>query len=198
MYNRSEEYYKVISCENDSFDIYTSKVMDTGFELGILISDIVKPEYPKKLQEKERELLDKHQGETDRTGYSEDWTRFICTSPYREMWNDYYTRTHPINVEGYSFMLITDEKVERAMNPGGIPVDNQTENTEGCYVVNSNGKKFKSTMSPSRKSKYNFIEGNKFDFYETFGMTKYDATDRISLVIEFLGEPVKIELEKIK
>ena len=52
MYNRSEEYYKVVSCENDKFDVYTSKVMDTGFELGILISDIEKPVYPEIIREK--------------------------------------------------------------------------------------------------------------------------------------------------
>ena len=53
-------------------------------------------------------------------------------------------------------------------------------------------------MSPSRKYNLNFVIGNQFDFYETFGMTKYNATDKITAVIEFYGEPVKIELEKIE
>ena len=36
----------------------------------------------------------------------------------------------------------------------------------------------------------------EYDFYETFEMTKYDATDKIILVIDYYGEPVHIVLEK--
>ena len=53
-------------------------------------------------------------------------------------------------------------------------------------------------MSPSRKANANYVNGNQFDFYETFSMTKYEATDKITVVIDFYGEPVTIELEKIK
>ena len=43
-----------------------------------------------------------------------------------------------------------------------------------------------------------WLEGNKFDFYETFGMTKYDATDSIKVVLNYYGELVTIALEKVK
>lgn len=198
MYNRTSESYKVISCENDRFEIYAAKVMDTGFEIGIMISDMKKPEYPEELRKKEQELrANQEEGEE----YGKEWIKLITTSPYREMWNDYHTKGDPINVTGYNLMIIDDEKVERANNSGEIPVDgydNNQNRSAGCYVLNSNGEKFTSTMSPSRKYNNSFVKGDKFDFYETFGMTKYDATDKITVVIDFYGEPVKIELEKAK
>ena len=200
MYNRSEEYYKVVSCDNDKFDVYTSKVMDTGFELGILISDIEKPVYPELIREKERELMKKYEGEIIRNDYSRDWSLFLAEMPQRELWNEYQIKSHPINVTGYNGTIIDEERANQLLNnPDNYSSGfKMPENTEGSYVLNSNGEKFKCTLSPSRKAKYNFVSGNKFDFYETFGMTKYDATDKVTVVIEYFGELVKIELEKIK
>ena len=200
MYNRSEEYYKVVSCDNDKFDVYTSKVMDTGFELGILISDIEKPVYPELIREKERELMKKHEGETNRNGYARDWSLFLAEMPQRELWNEYQIKSHPINVTGYNGMIIDEERANQLLsNPDNYDTGfKMPENSEGSYILNSNGVKFKCTLSPSRKANYNFVGTNKFDFYETFGMTKYDATDKITVVIEYFGELVKIELEKIK
>ena len=100
-----------------------------------------------------------------------------------KIWNDYYTKSKPITVDGRNLFLVGEARNEK---------------TEGCYVLNSNGEKFECTMSPSRIQKRNFVKGNQFDFYETFGMTKNDATDKITVIIDFYGEPVKIELEKIK
>lgn len=53
-------------------------------------------------------------------------------------------------------------------------------------------------MSPSRRAKDKWLEGNKFDFYETFAMTKFDATNTIKVVLNYYGEAVIIELEKVK
>ena len=49
MNSRLEEHYTVVSCDNNNFDIYTSKVTDTGFEIGIIVSNISPPEYPEEL-----------------------------------------------------------------------------------------------------------------------------------------------------
>ena len=54
------------------------------------------------------------------------------------------------------------------------------------------------TLSPSRKEKGEWLDGNKYNFYETFGMTKYDSTDNIRVVLYYYGEPITIELEKVK
>ena len=181
MYNRTSESYRVISCENEKFKVYAAKLMDTGFELGIMIPDMIRPEYPKILDEKRREIWENYSGEVDQTEANNKWNEFLSQEPYLSMWNDYYTKSHPINVMGYDVFIVGER-----------------EDSEGCYILNSNGEKFKSTMSPSRKANGNFVKGNQFDFYETFSMTKYNATDKITAVIEFYGEPVKIELEKIK
>ena len=199
MYNRTSESYRVISCNQENFDIYTAKVMDTGFELGILISDIEKPIYPSEFQQKHIELSKKYEGVIDRNGYSQDWTKFICESPYREMYNEYQIKSHPIDVTGFGVSIIDEEYAKQVLNSEtpitGIKIP---ENAEGSYVLNSNGERFTCTMSPSRKANYNFVSGDKFDFYETFGMTKYDATDRITIVLKYFGENIEIELEKIK
>ena len=81
---------------------------------------------------------------------------------------------------------------------GFIHGELECTDTNCSYVENSNGEKFECTMSPSRRAKCDWLEGNKFDFYETFGMTKYDATDKIKVVLYYYGEPVTIELEKVK
>lgn len=181
MYNRSEEYYKVVSCENDKFDVYTSKVMDTGFELGILISDIEKPEFPTELVKKQIEISNKYKNVIEQSGASKEWEEFLQEGDNAKIWNDYQTKSHPIDITGYDVFIVGEQ-----------------EDSDGSYIQNSKGEKFKSTMSPSRKANSNFVNENQFDFYETFSMTKYDATDRITVVIEYFGKPVKIELEKIK
>lgn len=181
MYNRTSESYRVISCENDKFNVYTAKVMDTGFELGIMISDMVQPEFPTELVKKQIEISNKYKNVIEQTGASKEWEEFLKQGENKKIWNDYQTKAHPIDVMGYDVFIVGEQ-----------------EDSDGCYIINSNGEKFKSTMSPSRKANANYVKGNQFDFYETFGMTKYDATDKITAVIEFYGEPVKIELEKIK
>ena len=47
MIKREKQEYEVVSCENDDFEIYAVKATDTGFEIGIMISNIEKPIYPK-------------------------------------------------------------------------------------------------------------------------------------------------------
>lgn len=181
MYNRTSESYRVVSCENEKFNVYTAKVMDTGFELGIMISDMVQPEFPTELVKKQIEISNKYKNVIEQTGASKEWEEFLKQGENKKIWNDYQTKAHPIDVMGYDVFIVGEQ-----------------EDSDGCYIINSNGEKFKSTMSPSRKANANYVKGNQFDFYETFGMTKYDATDKITAVIEFYGEPVKIELEKNK
>lgn len=68
--------------------------------------------------------------------------------------------------------------------------------TEGNYILNSNGKKFYTSNYLGDIGKSEFIENNCYDYYTKFDMTKYDATDNITIIIELYGEPFKIELEK--
>ena len=44
MYNRQTVPYKVVRCSNEDFNITTAFVTDTGFEIGIIIDNMEKPE----------------------------------------------------------------------------------------------------------------------------------------------------------
>ena len=180
MYNRTSETYRVTSCSNDDFEVYSSSVSDTGFEIGAIISNIEKVEYPKELEKIRREIWAKYEDNVDQNKAQEEYQSIISKSPYKEMELEYWNKRVPIELSG----TIHGELV--------------CSTTYCSYVENSNGEKFKCTMSPSRRAKSDWLEGNKFDFYETFGMTKYDATDKIKVVLYYYEEPVIIELEKVK
>ena len=180
MYNRTSETYRVVSCSNDDFKIYSSNVSDTGFEIGVIISNIEKVEYPKELERIRKEIWAKYADNVDQNKALEEYQSIINKSPYKEMELEYWNKRVPIELSGTTHGDLT------------------CTTTYCSYIENSNGEKFECTMSPSRMAKADWLEGNKYDFYETFGMTKYDATDKIKVVLYYYGEPVTIELEKVK
>ena len=174
MYNRINEYYKVISVDNKDFEVYASKVTDTGFEIGTIISNIERPGQPFSLKEI-GEKSEKYNKEYNETGtISEEAIEF------KNKYIEWIYEETPIQVSrDYEYKLIGKEP-------------------QPAYVENSNREKFYCTLSPGRKANGNFIDGNKYDFYDTFSMTKYDATDKIKVILFYYGTPVTIELEKIK
>ncbi len=174
MYNRTTEYYKVISCDNKDFNVYTATVSNTGFEIGITISNIKKPERSQIL----KDLWKKYEnGEITIDEYNR---KINEEKEFKDAWLEYLKQINPIT----RVLEVSEQS------------DAQKENI--TYVENEYGKKFECTMSPSRRQNSNFIDGNKFDFYETFGMTKYDATDKIKVMLSYYEELVTIELEKVK
>ncbi len=168
MYTRTDEYYKVISCDNPDFNIYIAKLTNTGFEIGVIISNIEKPEEDVIKKEDFLIALENYQnGKISKDEYDK-----------KALWNkEYNDLLTPIQVTDYNY---TDGKSGKA-----------------SYVENENGKRFKFALSPARRAKTYFIDGNKYDFYETFGMTKYDATNKIKVILYYYGEPVTIALEKL-
>lgn len=188
-YDRSEQYYKVVGDINNKFNIYTAKLTDTGFEFGMTIDDEKAYEFPKEIYEeyskKRDEITEKY------ATYSEEGGRIFSydsienkkikelenTSPYKEMLEEYKKQSHPIL--------------------HGEP-DNPKNNNINPYIMNSMGEKFGESFSPSRRCNYNFIANNKFDYYETFTMTKYDATDELTMVINYRGNIEHIKLQLIK
>lgn len=69
--------------------------------------------------------------------------------------------------------------------------------TEGSYIQTSNGNKFYISETGFSNQRNSFNEDNTYEFYNKFDMTKYDATDSITAVIELYGLPVKIWLKRI-
>ena len=167
MYTRADEYYKVVSCDNPDFDVYTAKVTNTGFELGVIISNYKNPV-------DEEGKLDKW-----RTAEEDLANGKISQSEYDELveWEYMWTDLHyPISLRDHNL---------------------QGKKTEASYVENSDGSKFEYALSASRKATNKLVDDTHFDFYETFSMTKYNATDKVKAVLYYYNIPVTIELEKI-
>lgn len=168
MYNRTDEYYKVVNCDNPDFNVYTAKVTNTGFELGVIISNIEKPEFD---SDKYNEFVILNDAYNKREISKEEYIESEAVKWYDEL--TYLLR--PISLS-----------VNKFIDKETIP----------SYVENKNNKKFESTLSSTRKTKNDFIGTNKFDFYDTFAMTKYDATEEIKVILYYYGKPVTIELKK--
>lgn len=173
MYNRTSENYRVVSCDNENFEVYSSKVTDTGFEIGVIISDIKREKSPFTYQEL-YEKTEKYNKEFEEGTLSKEAIEFM------DKYNEYQLKNNPIQVTSYSGIGTR----EKAVTPS--------------YVENDNGKNFESTLSPSRRAKTEWLDGDKYNFYETFGMTKYESTNKIKVILYYYGNPVTIELEKIK
>lgn len=175
MYNRQSIAYKVVSCENPDFQVTNATLTDTGFEFGMIISNIEEPDEPQIIKDLRQEEKD------------------------GKLSNDEFNRI--INEDGE----IKDAYVDYFMNQR-TPVttidwknDAQNRNIENVtYVENEKGEKFESTMSPSRRSDGNFIDGNKYSFYETFGLTKNTATDKLKVRVLYKEKPYIVELEKVE
>lgn len=167
MYNRTEDYYKVISCDNSDFNVYAAKATNTGFEIGVIISNIEEPKTDMEKLKKYGKLNELY--ENKEITYEE-------AMEIADWYNEWKDLSYPISIKKH--------------NAKG-------EETNASYVKNENGEIFEYLKSATRNTKTYFIDGNKYDFYETFEMTKYESTDKIKVVLYYYGNPVNIELEKI-
>lgn len=171
MYNRQMISYKVTNCNDNRFLVTNATVSETGFELGVVISDIPKPENPFEIQESQL-IKDKKEGKITIEELNERMDELRNSNEYK----NYIELLNPISIR-YN------------------PYKGQTiEDTS--YIENERGEKFSSTLSPSRKQTSNFIDENKFMFYETFSLTKYEATEKLKVRLLFKGTPVIIELQR--
>ncbi len=168
MYNRQSIAYKVVSCENSDFQVTNATLTDTGFEFGMIISNIEKP--------KPSQIL-------------------------KDLWQEY--SDGKIDIDEFNRRLNEDEEIRKAFDEyTSRPIETyrNSQNDDSfetiTYVENEKGEKFESTMSPSRRQDGNFIDGNKYSFYETFGLTTYTATDKLKVRVLFKDKPYIVELEK--
>lgn len=180
MYNNIAGNYSVIKCDNNNFDIYTAKLTSTGFELGLRINGLENPSYPLELNEEEKRFYESMSvGEVGLRITDEAKTEFYSTSPYKETYENYYTKHFPTSIDAVRLY---------------VP---WIKDTEGCYIQNSKGDKFYISESGCANQKNSFNEDNVFEFYNKFDMTQYDATEYISAIIELYGSPVKILLKRM-
>ena len=103
-YNRSEEYYKVVSSTNDRFNIYSAKLTDTGFEFGMTIKDEHKPTYPEAVRNERKNIIEKY-GVLNEDGLytsesqkimSQKMNELSVISLYKEMLEKYEKEDTPI------------------------------------------------------------------------------------------------------
>ena len=66
------------------------------------------------------------------------------------------------------------------------------------YVETSDGKRFEVSRNGENGLSVPAGTGQIENYKQTFDLTKYDATDEITVIVEFYGEPFEIKLEKIK
>ena len=150
MYNRQSSSYKVINCENPNFQVTKAILTDTGFEFGLIISNIEKPKAPQVLKELFEKLED---------GEIED--------------------------EEYNKLVEDDEAIKKASEQywyqmAPIQLAETETGRDITYVENERGEIF---VQAGSQQEYKFIDGDKFIFYQIFGMSKYDSTDKIKVIV---------------
>lgn len=65
------------------------------------------------------------------------------------------------------------------------------------YIETSDGKKFETAQRSDGDGGYSLSPENEIDYYQTFNLTKYDATDEITVhIFTNKGEEIIIELER--
>lgn len=167
IYDRTEEYYKVVSCENEDFHVTTAKLTNTGFEFRLEVSNVERPEEPHRMQEIREQKNEPFFGK-----YRQDYIDFFGLE-YVELKEKYSRDLLLIKNDGVNYMIPWEEK------------------TEGCYVINSEGQKFTSVHAGA-----DYLSDNQYGYGAIYSMTKYDATDKITVVIDYMNQPVRIELVK--
>lgn len=107
----------------------------------------------------------------------------------KELYEKY--ETGKIDITQFYSIINGNQEYRNAMNNYySSPVKDVT------YVENENGQKFESTDSPSRRQYGNYIDGDKYSFYETFGLTKNEATEKLKVCVYFKDKLYIVELEK--
>ena len=168
IYERTEISYEQVKSEREDVRVVEAILSNTRLEVLFEIDNIAEPEYPKKMLEIESLGMGNYDHEKPYPeGYGEE---------YAKLYKEYYNKLDMIRPDGHSR-------------------GNLGEPTEGCYVLDSNGNRFK--WDEANGTERSYIDG-AYKYKMSFTMTKYDATDRVTVVLDIMGEPVKIYLKMAK
>lgn len=190
MQSREDVEYKVVNCDNEDFNIVKAVADETGLELGLSINNVKEVPYPEELKEVEEQYRKEHDGKMHILISEEGLLEFYGSQELVDLYVNY-------------------NKEKNFINTGREKIYFWEEETKGSYIVDSNGKEFKCNGAvPAFNFKYEttydengFSHPKTLDILEgslIFKMTRFEATDKITAYVEFKGEPVKIELERIK
>lgn len=171
MFNNKDIEYIVSGNPNSNLKVLEAKATATGFVVEIEVENALSIEKSKELQEYEKK-------------YEKEIAQGL------EFTKDYYLK------------LFKDEKIVEELEEyynRMIPISstgNHTwrEKTEGCYIENLNKERFFKGHSIDY-TENKFIDNNtKYIYKEVFEMTKFDATDTITLHLDYYSKPIDIIL----
>lgn len=174
IYNRTSQGYKIINCSNNNIKVHTAVVTETGFEFGAIIENC-KNYYSENLISNSVSRMGEIYIKINELSSNDKNEKEKLAKEYYELEN----KLHVINTDRIDFA-------------------NNNVRINTTYVLDSNGNKYEFDETPGKTQKYNFIDDNTYDFTIPFQMTKFSATDNIKVILDYRGEIVTIELEKVK
>lgn len=172
MYNRKNVKYKAVSISHPDFEFVSAIASETGLKFNVIVSN-VNASYEENYYDN---LVEKYMsGQITEEEFKNKTGDNVNVAVNNYMKNREIIRTD------YADYLDDKEKI----------INNIT------HVENSKGKKVK--IEDSSLAIIDFKKDkDKYEFYGTFEITKYDATDKMKVVIIYYGEPVYIELERVE
>lgn len=178
MYNRKNVEYEVISVSNPDVEIYLSEASETGFCLGAIVSNVIETTTFAGYEYLEGITKQKDNGEISEEEWQKMSSEYVQTEEFHEGLEQFKNDREIIKRTNW----IKDEN--------GVMT-----NKKVSYVENEKGQKFYTALLMKKNE---FIEGNKFDFFDVYEMTKNDLTDKLTVNLYMEEEVVKVELKKIK
>lgn len=190
MQNREDIVYKVVSCDNNDFEIKEAVADEMGFEIEISINNVEEVQKPQELAEWEEKQLREGNGTYGiELSSREKLVECLGSERLADLFEQYEKEREIVKLGASDRYLYYWEKNYRTSS-----------------VTNSNGETFISNGGIPFNFKYDIsYDENGFsivknlNIYEgraCFAMTKFNATDKITVVIIFKNEPVTIELER--
>lgn len=191
MQDREDYVYKVVSCDNKDFEITEAIADEMGFEMQIAINNVEEIKEPQELLNWEAKRLKESNGSYSIDVSSrENLVECLGSEELADMYEQY-------------------EKDKKIVDLTGEKRWYYETGSDGSYIINSNGEKFDSQGSAipfNFKADVSYDENgysivtplNIYEGRPRFSMTKFEATDQLTVVINFKGNPVKIELERVK
>lgn len=189
MYNREDVFYKVISCDNNDFEINNAKLSVQNLELDVTIKNIDPPIYPQEMAEIEELHRNSNNGQTFIPNTKEEIIKYYGDEKYVKLYEDFHKENMPINISGLPIISWESKK------------------SDGTYLLTSNGKKvqardgvgnFKYYTTYDENGLSKTINLNEYECNLIFDITPYEITDNINVIIDFKGEPVHIQLERVE
>lgn len=191
MQDREDYIYKVVSCDNKDFEITEAIADEMGFEIQITINNVEEVKEPQELLDWEARKLKEGNGSYGIDLASrEKLVECLGSEELADLYEQYQKDTKIVDLTGEKRWYYETE-------------------SDGSYIINSKGEKF---VAQGGGIPFNFKSDVSYDengfsivtplnIYEgrpRFLMTKFDATDEITVIINFKGNPVKIQLERQK